>query len=127
MQATYLPPVAAPKFALSAKVFVLLLASGLISHVAAAQATTPSPAAAAANADMLSWMAHGLLAAVIGLTVLTCFVLLIAFTTSRRADSRPLAPAQTPAASATPATPANPVAATPVEVRAATTSERMAA
>ena len=88
MQATYLPPAAAPK-----KAFVLLLASGLTSHLAVAQATAPSPAAAAANADMLSWMTHGLLAAVVGLTVLTCLVLLIAFTTSRRVDSRPLAPA----------------------------------
>jgi hypothetical protein len=102
MQATYLPPVAAPKFTFSAKVFVLLLASGLTSHLVAAQATAPSPAAAAANADMLSWM-------------------LIAFTTSRRVDARPLAPAQTPAA------PAEPAAAMTAEVRAATTSERLAA
>jgi hypothetical protein len=118
MQATYLPPVAAPKLAFSAKIFVLLLASGLTSNLAAAQATTPSPAAAAANADMLSWMTHGLLAAVVGLTGLTCLVLLIAFTTSRRVDSRPLAPAQAPAA---------PVLATTAEARAATTPGRMAA
>jgi hypothetical protein len=118
MQATYLPPVAAPKFTFSAKVFVLLLASGLTSHLVAAQATAPSPAA---NADMLSWMTHGLLAAVVGLTLLTCLVLLIAFTTSRRVDARPLAPAQTPAA------PAEPAAAMTAEVRAATTSERLAA
>lgn len=98
MQAPYSPPVAAPRFALPAKAFVLLVASELTSHLAAAQATAPSPAAAAANADMLSWMAHGLLAAVLGLTVLTCLVLLIAFTTSRRVDARPLAPAQAPAA-----------------------------
>lgn len=118
MQATCLPPVSAPKFTFSVKAFVLLLASGLASHLAAAQATAPSPAAAAANADMLSWMTHGLLAAVIGLTVLTCLVLLIAFTTSRRVDSRPLAPAQTPAV---------PVVATPAEARAATTPGRLAA
>lgn len=96
MQASYLAPVAAPKSDFPNRFFMLLLASGLTSHLAAAQATAPSPAAAA-NADMLSWMAHGLLAAVLGLTILTCLVLLIAFTTSRRVDARPLAPAQAPA------------------------------
>ena len=118
MQATCLPPVAAPKLTFSTKAFTLLLASGLTCHLAAAQATAPSPAAAAANADMLSWLTHGLLAAVVGLTVLTCLVLLIAFTTSRRVDSRPLAPAQTPA---------TPVTAMPAEARVATMPERLAA
>lgn len=121
MQADYLPPVAAPKLTFSARVLALLLASGLTSHLAAAQATAPSPAAAAANADMLAWMTHGLLAAVIGLTVLTCLVLLIAFTTSRRVDSRPLAPAQAPAA------PAESVAAAPPAARATTPPQRVAA
>jgi hypothetical protein len=68
----------------------LVLSSWLAGGPAVAQ--TPSPAAAAANADMLSWMARGLLTAVVGLTVLTCLVLLIAFTTSRGGDARPLAP-----------------------------------
>ena len=118
MQTSFLPPVAAPKFTFSTTAFMLLIASGLTSHLAAAQATAPSPAAAAANADMLSWMTHGLLAAVVGLTGLTCLVLLIAFTTSRRVDSRPLAPAQTPA---------TPVAAMPAEAQATTPPERLAA
>jgi hypothetical protein len=121
MHTAYLPPVAAPKFSFSAKVFLLLLASGLTTQLAAAQAAAPSPAAAAANADMLSWMAHGLLAAVIGLTVLTCLVLLIAFTTSRRPDARPLAPAQ-----AAPPAPHS-VAATLAQSLAATPPERVAA
>jgi hypothetical protein len=113
MCTAYLPPVAAPRFSFLAKVFSFALVGGLPAHLATAQNSAPSPAAAAANADMLSWMAHGLLAAVIGLTVLTCLVLLIAFTTSRRTDSRPLAPSQVPA---TPATaPAKFVAAAPAE------------
>ena len=121
MQATYLPSVAAPKSPFPARIFVLLLASGFTSHLAAAQVTAPSPAVAAANADMLSWMTHGLLTAVVGLAVLTCLVLLIAFTTSRRVDSRPLAPAQTPTA------PTESVAATPAAARSTIERERMAA
>jgi hypothetical protein len=121
MYTAYLPPVAAPRFPLSAKAFSLTLAAWLTTQLATAQTATPSPAAAAANADMLSWMAHGLLAAVVGITVLTCLVLLIAFTTSRRTDSRPLAPAQAPAAPSAAA-----VAATPAEARAAA-PERVAA
>ena len=94
-------PAARANFPLAAQGFMLLLVGSLTPYLATAQATTPSPAAAAANADMLSWMAHGLLTAVVGLTVLTCLVLLIAFTTSRRVDSRPLAPAPAaPAATA---------------------------
>ena len=100
MSTSPLLPAARAKFPLAAHVFLLLLVGSLTPYLATAQATTPSPAAAAANADMLSWMAHGLLTAVVGLTVLTCLVLLIAFTTSRRVDSRPLAPAQAPAAPA---------------------------
>jgi len=121
MQAGYLPPVAAPKQAISAQAFLLILASGFASHPATAQASAPSPAAAAANADMLSWMTHGLLAAVVVLTVLTCLVLLIAVTTSRRVDARPLAPAQTPAAPPQSETPPAP------EFLAATPSQRVAA
>jgi hypothetical protein len=121
MQAGYLPPVTAPQRAFSAKAFLLILASSFTSHLATAQASEPSPAAAAANADMLSWMTHGLLAAVVGLTVLTCLVLFIAFTTARRPDSRPLAPAQTPAA------PPQSGTATPAEFLAAMPAQRVAA
>lgn len=97
MHPTYLSPVGRAKFRLAAKSFLLVLAGTLPPKLTAAQATT---SAAAANADMLSWMAHGLLTAVVGLTVLTCLVLLIAFTTSRRVDARPLAPAHGPGAPA---------------------------
>lgn len=116
MPTTHLLPVARPRLSVAGKAFMLLLASCLTARLATAQATT---AAAAANADMLSWMAHGLLAAVAGLTVLTCLVLLIAFTTDRRTDARPLAPAA--------AEPANSLATTLAEFMAAAPTERVAA
>lgn len=100
MLTTPLLPEARPRWSIANKAFGLLLASCFTARLATAQATTP--AAAAANADMLSWMAHGLLAAVAGLTVLTCLVLLIAFT-GRRANARPLAPAAAEPLAATPA------------------------
>ena len=109
------------KFPFAAQAFLFLLVGSLAPCLAATQATAPSPAAAAANADMLSWMAHGLLTAVVGLTVLTCLVLLIAFTTSRRVDSRPLAPAQAPA------TPAMSAATALATALAATSPEPIAA
>jgi len=97
MPATYLPPRAAARFFSFSRALLLLAASSLVSPTAFAQvASGPSPAAAAANADRLAWMMHGLLTAVVGLAVLTGLVLLIAFTTRRRPDARPLAP--TPAA-----------------------------
>lgn len=90
MQAKYLPPVAAPFVASFTRALLLVAASCLASPAAFAQASGP---ASAANADMLSWMARGLLAAVVVVTVLTSIVLLVVFTTARRPDSRPLAPA----------------------------------
>jgi len=99
MPTSYSPPVAAPCFSSFTRVLLLVATSWLASLPAVAQvAGAPSPAAAAANADMLSWMARGLLAAVVGATVLTCLVLLIVFTTGRRRDARPLAPTPVPAA-----------------------------
>jgi hypothetical protein len=97
MSATYLPPAAAPRFASFTRALLLVAAGWLASLSAAAQAAGgPSPAAAA-NADMVSWMARGLLSAVVMITVLTCLVLLIVFTTGRRPDARPLAPSPAPA------------------------------
>jgi hypothetical protein len=98
MSATYLLPAAAPCFASFTRALLLVAAGWLASLSAAAQAAGgPSPAAAAANADMVSWMARGLLSAVVVLTVLTCLVLLLVFTTGRRPDARPLAPSPAPA------------------------------
>ena len=98
MLTSYSPPVAAPRFSSFTRVLLLVATSWLASLPAVAQvAGAPSPAAAA-NADMLSWMARGLLAAVVGATVLTCLVLLIVFTTGRRRNARPLAPTPVPAA-----------------------------
>jgi|GEM_PF-6671626 len=102
MLAKYLPPVAAPARPFFSSLLLALATSCLASPAALAQATGgPSPAAAAANADMVVWMTRGLLAAVVVVSVLTGIVLVVVFTTARRPDARPLAPApQVPASPA---------------------------
>lgn len=96
MLAKYLPPVAASARLSFTRILLLVVASSLASPAFAQATDGPSPAAAAANADMVSWMARGLLSAVVLVAVLTSIVLVVVFTTSRRPDSRPLAPAQVP-------------------------------
>ncbi|MGI4742761.1 MAG: hypothetical protein ACRYG7_46985 [Janthinobacterium lividum] len=82
---------------------LLMTTTGLLlGYLAAAQTTdAPSPAATAANADMLSWMLGGVLCAA-GLVFVLAMIAVVTATVTRRSEAaEPL-----PVAVASPVTPA---------------------